>query len=99
TSRSLNCASMSRRSGSLSTYLSHRLLEVLRRLVPVHRIPPGLEVVGPAVLVLQVIGVLPHIDADHGLCAEPDRRVLVRGRDQLQLLVPVDDEPGPAGAE
>ena len=34
-------------------------------LVPVHGVPPRLQIVAAAVLVFQVIGVLPDVDADH----------------------------------
>jgi len=37
--------------------------EPLGDLVPVDYVPPRVDVVGTAVLVLQVVGVLPHVDA------------------------------------
>src|SRR5581483_2323423 len=52
-------------------------LEALRHLVPVDHVPPGLEVVRALVLVLQVVGVLPDVDADQRRLARRDRRVLV----------------------
>src|SRR5882724_10070929 len=85
--------------GMRCSALSHRLLEVGRGLVPVHGVPPGLEVVGPAVLVLEIIGVLPDVDAEDRFGAERDRRVLIGGRRQLDLLVFVHNQPRPAGAE
>ena len=36
-------------------------------LVPVHHVPPGLEVVGASVLVVEIIGVLPDIVAENRL--------------------------------
>src|SRR5690606_5737410 len=41
--------------------------------VPVDDVPPGREVVGALVLVLQVVGVLPDVDADDGRLAFHDR--------------------------
>ena len=41
-----------------------RALVPLLNGVPVDDVPPGLEIFGPAVLVLQVVGVLPHVDAE-----------------------------------
>src|ERR1700724_3642143 len=36
----------------------------LGHLAPVHRIPPRLEVIGPAVLVMEIIGVFPDVIAE-----------------------------------
>src|SRR5436190_14655829 len=60
--------------------LSAGALEVLAGLRPVDDIPPGVDVVGPLVLVLQVVGVLPDVDADDRRVAVGDGSVLVRGR-------------------
>src|SRR5215208_6317361 len=46
---------------------------------PVHDVPPGVDVIGPAVLVFQIVGVLPDVDAEDGLFAFHQRAVLVRG--------------------
>src|SRR5579884_4531102 len=58
--------------------------EALGDLGPVDHVPPGLDVVGPAVLVLEVVGVLPHVDAQQRRLALADRVVLVGGRDDRQ---------------
>jgi len=42
-------------------------LVVLLGVIPVDHIPPGLEVVGAAVLVVEIVGVLPDIVAEDGL--------------------------------
>src|SRR3954471_8847293 len=39
------------------------VVEPLTPLGPIHHVPPRRHVVGPAVLVLQVVRVLPHVDA------------------------------------
>src|ERR1700752_4079648 len=86
------CLQTDRRSGAGA-------LEMRRGLVPVHRVPPGLEIVGAAGLVLEIVGVLPHIDADDGPRAVEQWRGLERGARALELAVLVDHEPRPAGAE
>src|SRR3954463_16231971 len=50
-------------------------------LVPVDRVPPRVDVVGPLVLVLQVVGVLPDVHAEQRRLAVGERVVLVRGAD------------------
>src|SRR5215210_6059918 len=78
--------------------LSHGLLETLVDRVPVDDVPPRADVIGPAVLVLEVIRVLPHVEAEDRLLAFHQRTVLVRRAldDQLAACV---DQPGPAAAE
>lgn len=64
---------------------------------PVHQLPPSLEVVSPPVLVLEVVGVLPHVTAQQG--HQRQGRVLVGGLLDGQTALPVGGQPGPAGAE
>src|SRR5215207_7853843 len=45
---------------------------------PVHDVPPCLDVVGAAVLVLEVVRVLPHVETHHRLPSFHQRVVLVR---------------------
>src|SRR5215216_265776 len=71
----------------------------LADLLPVDHVPPGLEVVRPAVLVLEIIGVLPHVVAEERALAVHQRRVLVRLRDERELAVRGDGDEHPAGAE
>src|SRR5207253_4739296 len=75
-----------------------RVAEAAGDLVPVDDVPPGGEVVGPPVLVLEVVGVLPHVDPEERRLAVHQRRVLVRGRRDSEAGA-VPDEPCPAGAE
>ena len=65
---------------------------------PVDHVPPGVDVVGTAVLILQVVRVLPDVDAEHGLLAFHQRAVLVRRAFDRELAAAVDD-PRPAAAE
>src|SRR5262249_41386530 len=70
-------------------------LVALRR---VPDVPPRFDVGGPAVLVLEVVGMLPDVDAEHGLLAVHHRVVLVRRAldDELAALI---DDPRQAAAE
>src|SRR6202167_3500593 len=65
---------------------------------PVHDVPPRVEVVGAAGLVLEVVGVLPDVDAEQRDLAGGDRVVLVGAADHGEAVA-VEHEPGPAGAE
>src|ERR1700681_1294553 len=67
-------------------------------LFPVDDIPPGADVVRPPVLVLQVVRVLPHVEAHDRLLAFHQRIVLIRGAGDRELA-PVVDQPRPARAE
>jgi hypothetical protein len=73
--------------------------------VPIDDIPEGGDVVGAAVLVVEIIGVLPDIEADDGFAFNTcdglahDGAVLVGGGADGELLVGSDHEPSPAGAE
>src|SRR4051794_27254767 len=83
-----------------SDRLVARVLEALAALFPVHHVPPRLEVVRALVLVLEVVGVLPDVDAEQGCLARGDRRVLVRCARHLEPAAgAVVDEPRPAAAE
>jgi hypothetical protein len=72
--------------------------EALVDLVPVDGVPPGGEVVGALVLVLQVVSVLPDVVAEDGVVALGEGVVLVCGGDDLQFAA-FEDQPAPAGAE
>src|ERR1035441_285293 len=65
---------------------------------PVHYVPPRGNVVRAAVLILQVVGVLPHVQAHHGVLALHHGAVLVgRGSDLEFAAGP--QQPRPAGTE
>src|SRR5262249_15865557 len=86
------------------------LASFLRRVVilghfgPVHDVPESLQIVGPLVLVLEVICVFPDITAENRFAFATgdehahDGIVLIGGGDALQLAA-VHDEPDPAAAE
>src|SRR5471032_2094107 len=75
-----------------------RSAEPLIDLGPVDDVPPGIEVVGTAVLLLQVVGVFPDVDAEHDFLPFHQRAVLVRRALNRELAALIDD-PGPAAAE
>ena len=74
---------------------------ILRHFRQIHHVPDRLQVICAAVLVLQIIGVLPHVHAEHRLAFATshgfahDRIVLVGGRDDFQFAA-VHHEPRPA---
>mmetsp|Transcript_8816 Transcript_8816/g.20800 ORF Transcript_8816/g.20800 Transcript_8816/m.20800 type:complete len:234 (+) Transcript_8816:125-826(+) len=77
---------------------------VLADLVPVDNVPVGGDVLRAAVLVLKVVGVLPHVkaeDRDEARLgrAVHERVVLVGGGDDLDGAIARHGEPCPAGAE
>ena len=59
--------------------------EALSGFLPVHNIPPCADVVRAAILILQIIGVLPDIQPDHRVLRFHDGRILVSGRAYVQL--------------
>src|SRR6185312_15838955 len=67
-------------------HLGEPLLVALLDRFPVDDVPPGLEVVGPAVAVREVVGVLPDVVSEDREVVVQQRRVLVRRR--------VEREPG-----
>src|SRR5947209_16506191 len=78
--------------------LAARLAVPALDLGPVDDVPPGLEVRRTLVLVLEVVGVLPDVDAEQRHVALHEGRVLVRRRvDREAGAVP--GEPRPAAAE
>src|SRR3954470_18100743 len=67
-----------------------------RDLAPVHGVPPRLEIVRAAVLVVEIIGVLPDIVAHQRALAVHDRTVLVRAGLDRKLAVLCDGHEHPA---
>src|SRR4029453_666979 len=72
-----------------------RALQVLRDLVPVNDVPPRFQVVRAAVLIVEVVRVLPDVDAEDRRLPIHERAVLVGGTQDLELALR-SDEPGPA---
>src|ERR1700730_4423533 len=67
--------------------------------LPVQNVPPRLEIVGAAVLIVEIISVLPDIVAEQGMLAVHHRTVLVRTGLERQPAVLVDRDKGPARTE
>jgi len=82
---------------------SHNSLSSLGELrayvVPVQDLEEGLDVVGTLVLVFEVVGVLPHVDAEYGLVAGGQRAVLVRRGLDRNCAIGQLDQPRPAAAK
>src|SRR5207249_5524450 len=72
---------------------------VLRDRVPVHHVPPSLKVIGAAVLILEIIGMLPHVDAEDRRVAIHQRTVLIWRRNNFELSILVFNQPRPAAAK
>src|SRR6266446_10453725 len=74
-------------------------LVILRHRVPVDHIPPSFDVIGPAVLIVQIVRVLPNVYAQNRLVPLHERIVLVGRRDDFELTALVFDQPSPTTAE
>ena len=82
------------------TLLLQRRFVALVDGVPVDHVPPGGDVVGAAVLVLQIVGVLPDVDAqDRRLAVPSDGLSWLGVLSTTELAALVDAQPGPAAAE
>jgi len=69
------------------------VLEALVDLGPVDGVPPGGEIFGAAVLVLEVVGVLPDVVAEDGVVALGERAVLVGGGGDFSVCHPRGASP------
>src|SRR5215203_1463408 len=68
-------------------------------LIPVDHVPPRLYVLRPPVLVLEVVGVLPHVQPYHRRLAFHQRGVLVRGGLDRERAVGGGYQPRPTTPE
>src|SRR5665811_904623 len=68
-------------------------------LVPVDDVPPGGEIFGTAVVVFQVVGVLPDVVAEDGVEALGDGAVLIGSADDLHFTGGLAGEPDASAAE
>src|SRR4051812_21489018 len=73
-------------------------LEALVYFRPVHHIPPRGQVVRALVLILQVVGMLPHVVAKNRIDSLAQWRVLVGRGNHLQLAA-LEYQPAPPGPE
>jgi len=75
-----------------------RFFEAAIDLCPVDYVPPRRKIVRAAVLVLKVVRVLPHIVAEDRIQTLLKGRILIRGRDDLQLSALLN-QPAPSGTK
>jgi len=66
---------------------------------PVHNIPPRSQILRPAIVVFQVVGVLPHVIAEDRKQALRQRVVLIRRADDLNFAAGLAGKPYPTTAE
>jgi len=66
---------------------------------PVDYVPPGLEIFGPAVVVFEIVGVLPDIVAEDGMKSLRDGIVLIWSADDFHFAFAVSSQPDPSAAE
>src|SRR5690606_6777878 len=93
----LNCAGRPNASTKLSSAGGS---ETPGNLLPVHQLVEEVRQVGGALVAeVDVVGMLPHVDAQQGLLAEAQRVHAVLGLGDLQAAIAVLHQPGPARAE
>ena len=73
-------------------------MKVLVDPLPVDYLEKGIDVVGPAVLVFEILDVLPHVQTLDGYLALGQGAVLVGGGEDLQAAAAVN-QPAPTAAE
>ena len=73
-------------------------LEVLGDSIPIYKVPERVDIFGAAVLVLEVVGVFPDVEAEDGRVAFGKDRVLIGGSADMQGAI-FESEPSPAGPE
>src|SRR5437899_259180 len=56
---------------------------IFRHSVPIDYVPPSLDVIGPAVLVIEIVSVLPNIETEDRRVPVHQRAVLVRSGDHF----------------
>src|SRR6266702_648597 len=74
-----------RRNSSARSRSSALRSVIFRHRVPVDHVPPGLDVIGPAVLVIEIVSVFPNIETEDRRVPVHQRAVLVRSGDHFYL--------------
>src|SRR5690606_10450572 len=76
---------------------------IFGHLVPIDHIEKSVDIIGPPVLIVQVIGVLPNVKPQNGMAITATSRhqgiVLVRGGTDFHFPALVDAQPGPTGTK
>src|SRR3954463_9075126 len=73
-------------------------IEAVLDFLPLHYVPPRRQIIRPAILILQVVRVLPDVHAEHRELAFHHRTVLVPLGDDVALAAALP-EPRPARPE
>ncbi len=76
--KTIKCGSQAAALQPTVVFLTLRRRVMLGHLRPIHHVPPRINIGGPLVLILQIVGMLPDIDAEDGCLALHQRIVLVR---------------------
>src|ERR1035437_1379643 len=84
---------------ALHRFAAASIFHVLGDEVPVRQLPEGLDVLGPRVAAVDVVGMFPNVAGQQGLVLGRQRRAGVAGRAQFESSVRRLNEPCPAGAE
>src|SRR6267378_7988814 len=87
------------RSVRATRLLFERRLVALVDFFPVDYAPPSLQILGGAVVVFEIVGVLPDIVAEDGIEALRDGIVLVGSGDDFYFAFCVACQPNPSAAE
>src|SRR6266404_6350704 len=74
-------------------------LIILRHFGPIHHVPPSFDVVRPAVLIIQIVGVFPNVHAKNWFVAIHEWAVLIWRRNDFEFPALIFDQPGPATAK
>src|SRR5271170_2085672 len=74
-------------------------LEAVVDLVPVDYIPPGRQVFGATIVVLEIVGMFPDVVAEDGEQSLGDGVVLIGGAENLDFATGFAGQPDPAAAE
>mmetsp|Transcript_29202 Transcript_29202/g.73464 ORF Transcript_29202/g.73464 Transcript_29202/m.73464 type:complete len:220 (+) Transcript_29202:47-706(+) len=79
--------------------IHRRLGQVLVGELPVDELPPGIDVRRTSILVIDVVGMLPHVNGEDRSLTRGQRVASIMGAYHLELTVGVLDEPCPARAK
>src|SRR5579872_1408559 len=74
-------------------------LEALIDFVPIDHVPPRCQIFGAAIIVFQVVGMLPDVVAENWEQALGDWVVLIRCSDDLYFAAGLAGKPDPAAAK
>ena len=82
-----------------ANFLLHSRIVQLAHCIPIDYVPPCVDVVGAQVLVVEIIGVFPHIQTEDWGFACHHWVVLVGGAGDVEAAICLDDQPCPTAAK